>query len=78
MTCHEPSYKSEKIHILKWKGFFSARQAKELLGVILKLRPETTENSVPSWLNLTLIGFDEFQIGVFYWQSCYFDILIYF
>jgi hypothetical protein len=74
MTCHEPSYKSEKIHILKWKGFFSARQAKELLGVILKLRPETTENSVPSWLNLTLIGFDEFQIGVFYWQSCKFHI----
>jgi hypothetical protein len=52
------------VHILKWKGFFSARQAKELLDVILKLQPEATGSSVPSWLNLTFTGFDEFKIGV--------------
>ena len=64
MTCPEPNYKSKKVHILKWKGFFSARQAKQLLGVILKLKPESTGSSVSSWLNLTFNGFDEFQIGL--------------
>lgn len=64
MTCPEPNYKSKKVHILKWKGFFSAKQAKQLLGVILKLQPESTGSSVSSWLNLTFNGFDEFQIGL--------------
>jgi hypothetical protein len=64
MTCPEPNYKSKKVNILKWKGFFSARQAKQLLGVILKMQPESTGSSVSSWLNLTFNGFDEFQIGL--------------
>lgn len=64
MICPEPSYKSEKVHILKWRGFFPSSQAKQLLGVILRLHPEVTETTQPAWLNLTFHGFDEFRTGL--------------
>lgn len=68
MICPEPSYKSEKVHILKWRGFFPSSQAKQLLGVILRLHPEVTETTQPAWLNLTFHGFDEFRTAPNIWS----------
>ncbi|XP_057380182.1 ribonuclease P protein subunit p40-like [Daphnia carinata] len=68
MICPEPSYKSEKVHILKWRGFFLSTQAKHLLGLILRLHPEVTETSQPAWLNLTFHGFDEFRTAPNIWS----------
>lgn len=64
MTCPEPSCKSEKVHILKWRGFFSSMQAKRLLGLFLRLHPDATETTDSAWLNLTFHGFDELQTGL--------------
>lgn len=54
----------EEVNILAWRGFYSSRQAKKLLSIILDSYQDVAEENIPSWVNLTFHSFDEICSGI--------------